>query len=131
MRREGSHRSRRIAQVRNRFNPAVCGSRLSSVFWIHLRSSAFIRGSFGLIIVPASRDRLTLQFLEWVSSAPRTYAQTMDAWRSTCPRLTVWEDAVDAGLVEIKNATVILTDRGRAVLDSIQRHGNGATPGPR
>jgi hypothetical protein len=37
---------------------------------------------------------LMLEFLTWVSSRPRTYAETMGAWRSTCPRHTVWEDAL-------------------------------------
>jgi len=35
--------------------------------------------------------------VEWVSKAPRSYSEVMDAWRTSCPRLTVWEDAVDRG----------------------------------
>ena len=42
---------------------------------------------------------LILDFLEWVAAAPRNYAEVMDAWRTSCPRLTVWEDSVDHGLV--------------------------------
>ena len=42
---------------------------------------------------------LTLQFLEFVAAGPRTYGETMEAWRSTCPRLSIWEDAVRDGLV--------------------------------
>ncbi len=45
----------------------------------------------------------------------------MEAWRSTCPRLSVWEDAIIDGLVRIENdpqRMVILTERGRAELDS-------------
>jgi hypothetical protein len=45
---------------------------------------------------------LTLQLLEWISAHPRTYADMMDAWRRTCPRLTIWEDALSAGLVQVK-----------------------------
>ncbi len=40
---------------------------------------------------------LTLQFLAWVDEGPRTYGEAMEAWRSTCPRLSIWEDAVRDG----------------------------------
>jgi hypothetical protein len=65
---------------------------------------------------------LTLQFLAWVDEAPRTYAQAMEAWRSTCPRLSIWEDAILDGLVAFsggatRNASrVTLTPKGRALL---------------
>jgi hypothetical protein len=42
---------------------------------------------------------LTLDLLRWLAAEPRTYAETMEAWRTSCPRLTIWEDAVDAGYV--------------------------------
>jgi hypothetical protein len=44
-------------------------------------------------------DSLVLDLVEWVAQQPRSYAQTMDAWRTSCPRLQVWEDAVDRGFV--------------------------------
>jgi hypothetical protein len=62
---------------------------------------------------------LMLQFLAWVADRPRTHADVMEAWRSTCPRMTVWEDAVIDGLVRLENGgqrTVSLTPRGRALL---------------
>jgi hypothetical protein len=43
---------------------------------------------------------LVLDLLEWIRSRPRSYAEVMDVWRTSCPRLPVWEDAVDQGLVE-------------------------------
>jgi hypothetical protein len=43
---------------------------------------------------------LILDFLEWLEAEPRAYADVMDAWRTSCPRLTVWEDCVDAGLIQ-------------------------------
>ena len=52
---------------------------------------------------------LTLQLLAWIAERDRTYAQTMEAWKSSCPRLTVWEDAVAGGLVRIHRGTVLLT----------------------
>ncbi len=38
---------------------------------------------------------LLLDFVEWVANRPRTYAEAMEAWRTSCPRLTIWEDSVD------------------------------------
>jgi hypothetical protein len=62
------------------------------------------------------------EFLAWVAGRRRTYAEAMEAWRSNCPRHTVWEDAFIAGLVQIegdgpvRQAEVTLTERGRAAL---------------
>ena len=62
-----------------------------------------------------------VELLEWISSRPRTYVQAMEAWQSTCPRHTVWEDALTDGLIQIEGDAmreflVTLTERGRAVL---------------
>jgi hypothetical protein len=68
---------------------------------------------------------ITLQFLAWVADRPRTYTEAMDAWRSTCPQLSVWEDAIIAGLVQIESGNgrpVTLTPQGRAVLTTEQAH---------
>jgi hypothetical protein len=59
----------------------------------------------------------TRQLLEWIASRPRTYAETMEAWRTHCPRLAVWDDAVIDGLVRVAAGKVHLTARGLAVLD--------------
>jgi hypothetical protein len=61
-------------------------------------------------------EPLIFDLVEWVSKAPRTHAEVMNTWRTSCPRLTVWEDAVDRGLVERKNAAVVVTARGRKFL---------------
>jgi hypothetical protein len=45
-------------------------------------------------------ENLILDLLEWVGRRERTYQETMEAWRTSCPRLTIWEDANDRGLVE-------------------------------
>lgn len=65
---------------------------------------------------------LTLQFLAWIAERPRTYAETMEAWRTSCPRLSVWEDANLDGLVrleggESRQTLVGLTPAGRTALD--------------
>lgn len=56
---------------------------------------------------------LIRQLLVWLDERPRTYAETMDAWRSSCPRLSTWEDALSEGLVRVHAGTVELTDAGR------------------
>ena len=45
-------------------------------------------------------ENLILDLVEWVGRKERTYPETMDAWRTSCPRLPVWEDATDRGFVE-------------------------------
>ena len=45
-------------------------------------------------------DALILDLLEWIGPQPRAYADVMNAWRTSCPGLPVWEDANDRGLVE-------------------------------
>ena len=65
---------------------------------------------------------LTLQFLTFVAGGERTYGETMEAWRSTCPHMPIWENAVRDGLVRIESggamtsSRIVLTPQGRAVL---------------
>lgn len=64
---------------------------------------------------------LVLDLVEWVAREPRTHAELMDVWRTSCPRLTVWEDAVEAGLVTrgydpATGGIVTVTNAGRAAL---------------
>jgi D-3-phosphoglycerate dehydrogenase len=44
-------------------------------------------------------DDLVLDLLEWLGSSPRPYAEVMEAWRTSCPRLPVWEEANDRGFI--------------------------------
>jgi hypothetical protein len=70
-----------------------------------------------------SASLLMREFLTWIASRPRTYAEAIDAWRSSCPRLTVWEDALLDELIRIegngplRQAAVTITQRGQAILD--------------
>jgi hypothetical protein len=61
-----------------------------------------------------------LQFLEWLACDNRTYADVMDGWRTTCPRLSIWEDALADGLIQVdgvgKRAQVTVTACGRSLL---------------
>lgn len=73
-------------------------------------------------VSPTSRKGL--EFLAWVAHRPRSYAELMAAWSSTCPRQTVWEDAIGDGLIQLEDGAgrrveeiiVTLTPRGHARL---------------
>ncbi len=69
---------------------------------------------------------LILDLLEWLAARPRTYGEVMDAWRTSCPRLTIWEDANDRGFVVRRQSAggeplVELTSRGRTFLEASGR----------
>jgi len=65
---------------------------------------------------------LTQQFLAWVAEAERSYADA-EAWRRSCPHLSIWEDAIVDGLIRFENGSsmkqsrLVLTPRGRALLE--------------
>jgi len=62
---------------------------------------------------------LTLQLLEWIAAQPRTHAEVLDAWRTTCPRLSIWEDACIDGLIDgdaAPGGIVRLSRKGRDLL---------------
>ena len=44
-------------------------------------------------------DALIVDLLEWIGAESRPYAEVLDAWRTSCPRLPVWEDANDRGFI--------------------------------
>jgi hypothetical protein len=69
----------------------------------------------------ANLDPLILDFLEWIAAGPRSYAEVMEAWRTSCPRLTVFEDAIDRGFIVRAQANgagrmIALTEAGRNFL---------------
>lgn len=74
----------------------------------------------------ASQIGNLVQFLLWIAAKPRTYAETMEAWRTNCPRLSAWEDATANGLIDMTDEestvrgepVVVLTEKGRALLAS-------------
>jgi D-3-phosphoglycerate dehydrogenase len=66
-------------------------------------------------------EPLILDLLEWLARAPRPYDEVMSAWRTSCPRLPVWEEANQRGFVERQRAAgsgrlVSLSSLGRAHL---------------
>jgi D-3-phosphoglycerate dehydrogenase len=44
-------------------------------------------------------EALIVDLLEWLANGERSYDEVMDAWRTSCPKLPVWEDTNDRGLV--------------------------------
>ena len=66
-------------------------------------------------LTPLIRD-----LLEWLERDRRSHAEVMDGWRTSCPRLPVWEEATDNGYVARRGQWVEVTDRGRAFL--AERH---------
>ena len=72
-------------------------------------------------------ENLILDLLEWVAAKDRTYYATMDAWRTSCPKLPIWEDATDRGLVETASNSVRLTPAGLALLNKRRPHSTRGT----
>ena len=70
-------------------------------------------------------DPLVLDFVEWIAREPRVYSEVVEAWKTSCPRLTIWEDAADRGYVTRETVagfglTVTVTKDGENLL---RRHG--------
>jgi hypothetical protein len=71
---------------------------------------------------------MILDLLEWLAIRDRSYEEVMDAWRTSCPRLPVWEEANDQGLVmneEIQGRCIVrITSAGLALLGQrrIKKH---------
>jgi hypothetical protein len=62
-------------------------------------------------------DALVLDLVEWIAREPRLYSEVIETWRTSCPRLTIWEDAVDGGYVARESVA------GAAVRVKITEHG--------
>jgi hypothetical protein len=68
-----------------------------------------------------STSALTFDLLSWIDARTRSYEETIEAWKTSCPRLSVWDDAVIDGLVRVdrrsgQGATVVLTALGSTAL---------------
>jgi hypothetical protein len=44
-------------------------------------------------------EPLILDLLEWIGPWPRPYAEVIETWRTSCPRLPVWEEANTRGFL--------------------------------
>jgi len=67
---------------------------------------------------------LLLDLLEWLALRDRSYDEVMAAWRTSCPRLPVWEEANDRALVlqrEVNGRSIVrITPAGLALLDALR-----------
>ena len=65
-------------------------------------------------------ESLIFDLLSWVANGERSYEEVMDAWRTSCPKLPVWEDASDRGFVTSEQvggrSMVRITSAGLAFL---------------
>ena len=72
------------------------------------------------IMANTTVDALIIDLLEWLITRERTYQEAIEAWRTSCPRLPVWEDARDRGFVTMESSmgreVVRLTPAGLAFL---------------
>jgi len=71
--------------------------------------------------MPETTDPLVLDLVEWIAREPRFYSEVIETWRTSCPRLTIWEDAVDRGYVAREpvagvGVRVAITERGEKFL---------------
>ena len=73
-------------------------------------------------------DPLVLDLVEWIAKQPRLYSEVIETWRTPCPRLTIWEDAVDRGFVTRETVAgagvrVAITEGGEKFLRANGRAG--------
>jgi hypothetical protein len=89
------------------------GATLAPLF----REEAFVAGE---VTQPGATDAvesLILDLLEWIGREPRPYAETQEAWRTSCPRLPVWEEANERGFISRSH------EPGRGALVSVSAAG--------
>ena len=72
-------------------------------------------------------EALILDLLEWIGPGARPHSEVMDAWRTSCPRLPVWEAANERGFVERHDrrggeTLIAVTALGREFLDQHRPH---------
>jgi D-3-phosphoglycerate dehydrogenase len=85
-------------------------------------------------------ENLILDLVEWVGRKERTYRETMEAWRTSCPKLPVWEDATDRGFVEsifVNGVSLVrvtpagfdfLKEKRPHCYEQLRRQATGSTP---
>jgi hypothetical protein len=71
--------------------------------------------------LPDAVENLILDLLEWIGPEPRRYGEVLEAWRTSCPRLPVWEDANDRGFITRHAGLVAVSPRGSEQLRAHRR----------
>jgi hypothetical protein len=81
------------------------------------------------VVIAPKNEPLVLDLVEWIAREPREYAEVMEAWRTSCPKLAIWEDASDRGLVARERVAdrllVVATTFGRRLLETNGRRSGG------
>ena len=77
-------------------------------------------------------DALVIDLLEWIGPESKPYPEVIDAWRTSCPRLPVWEEANARGYIIRKHADGIgtlisVSALGLALLNE-HRHAGESSP---
>jgi hypothetical protein len=67
-------------------------------------------------VTTTAPEALIVDLLAWLSTRERTYEETMQAWRTSCPRLPIWEDSLERGLIATDGRTVQVTPAGYSLL---------------
>ena len=76
------------------------------------------------VVLERSVTSNTIELLAWLGARPRSYKDTIEAWHTHCPRLSVWEDALIDGLIKVERsgepprAHVVVTPLGQAALQA-------------
>lgn len=70
-------------------------------------------------------ESLVADLVEWIAKEPRAYKDAIEAWGTSCPRLSVWEDTVDAGLIAVQfkgtaGRYVVVTQKGGSYLSTVR-----------
>jgi hypothetical protein len=78
--------------------------------------------------MPDPVEPLILDLLEWIGPRPRPYAEVIEAWRTSCPRLPVWEEANRRGFIDHLDGQgqpglVVVSALGRSHLEERRAHG--------
>jgi hypothetical protein len=82
----------------------------------------------------ATVDALIVDLLNWLEARDRTYQNVIDVWRTSCPKLPVWEDAKDRGFVAQEHCNgqeiVKITPASLAFLQQQRIHQHPGASGP-
>jgi hypothetical protein len=77
-------------------------------------------------------DSLVLDLLEWVAKRNRSYEEVIDVWRTSCPRLPIWEEANDRKLVmkdQVQGRCMVrITSSGLALLEQCRPESRRTRP---
>ena len=101
-------------------NPSIGKIGITTRFLLSLKEGSKKKSTMDTVV-----ETLILDLLEWLAKRDRSYEEVMDAWRTSCPRLPVWEEANDRGLVAREDVNgrciVRITSSGLALLEQRDR----------